>query len=225
VLGCTTCSIIETLNPEEAWPLAPPAEEDLDWLRVSELKKVVWEVANPMRKESAFYDPDLPKMSPPGLPISGIDNIPTAFLPLFELDSSSTSWNNPYYTAVQCVVLILFLPCSRANLMKFLSYLRYMEPAFKHLLEQRDSRALLLMAYWYSKLRYGTWWIARRAAVECQAICIYLERYHADEALLQQLLQYPKAFCEMESNPGSSSLYSKGPGIVLESSEAYSSAL
>lgn len=219
MLGATTASMIEATNPEEAWPLAPPNESDLDWLRMSELKMAVWEVANPMREESAFYDHEYVISSPPDIATSGIDKIPFAFLRLFELHNSSTPQNNIYYTAVQTVLPILSLPYTKGAFVLFYGFVRHIQPAFKQLLAQKDSRALLLMAYWYTIIRGAEWWIERRATLECQAICIYLERYHADETLLQELLQFPKMFCDLGATSKDSSLRSRSSGRVSESDE------
>lgn len=206
MLGSTTASMIEASTPEEAWPLATQSEADLDWLRMSKMKMAVWEVANPMRADSVFHDQIFKTSPPPDVTTPVLDNTPLKFVQLFELGNLSTLPNNPYYTAVQTIVSILFVPYSRADSINIFGFLRYMQPTFELLLEQKDPRSLLLMAYWYSKLREGMWWIERRATLECQAICIYLERYHAEETLLQELLQFPKIICGLGSSPRSSSL-------------------
>lgn len=71
----------------------------------------------------------------------------------------------------------------------------HMDDEFKTLLRGRDPRALLLVAYFYAKVWRSTWWMERRAVLECEAICLYLERNHADNKLLQEMLMVPKRRC------------------------------
>jgi hypothetical protein len=63
-----------------------------------------------------------------------------------------------------------------------------MQPHFKGLLERKDPRALLLLAYWYAKVSGSLWWMTRLAKLECQATCLYLERHYARETAIQELL-------------------------------------
>ena len=168
-----------------------------------------------MRAESVFHDDDYINSLSYEAATSGVNNIPLAFLQLFKLDNLSTPLNNPYYTAIQVVVPILSMPSSQVDFATSLGFIRHMQPEFMLLLEQKDPRALLLMAYWYSKVRHGRWWMERRATLECQAICTYLERHHADETLLQELLKFPRLLCGLDSSMGGSSLGSGSSGGVL----------
>jgi hypothetical protein len=62
-------------------------------------------------------------------------------------------------------------------------------------LEAKDHRALLLLAYWFAKVcNTSVWWLDRRATLECQAICLYLERYSTD-VVVHDLLEFPRAKC------------------------------
>jgi hypothetical protein len=70
----------------------------------------------------------------------------------------------------------------------FFSFMSHMQPKFRMLLELKDSRALLLLACWYAKICHSQWWVARRALLECQTTCLYLERHHAGETAIQELL-------------------------------------
>ena len=60
---------------------------------------------------------------------------------------------------------------------------------FKRLIEAKDPRALLLLAWWFWKLESAElWWLTRRAKVEGRAIRVWLEQWWGDvEGLLKML--------------------------------------
>jgi hypothetical protein len=198
LLGVIAFSSIEASTPKEAWPLS----SNLDWLRMSEGKAVIWNITNPMRPDSVFYP--LADEYRRGYffsaapPLSGTEGIPTQFVALYDLDVSSTTDNNPYYTTVHVLALLLSIECNQSTIAKFLGFIGHMKPDYRKLLELKDPRALLLLAYWYAKVCRSLWWLERRAMLECQAICLYLERYHAEETAILELLQFPKVRCGLE---------------------------
>ncbi|KAK9427001.1 hypothetical protein V1505DRAFT_95659 [Lipomyces doorenjongii] len=191
-------SWVEASNPEEAWPLKRAEPSDLEWLRMIDGKAAVWKIANPLRPDSIFhdlaadYEIDYPFSA---LTRRGIEGIPCAFVLLYSVDNSSTVHSNPYHAAVHTIAPLLHIECDPSTVVRFLSFITLMQPAFKRLLEQKDPRALLLLAYWYAKVCHSLWWMVRRAVLECQAICIYLERHHAGERAIQEMLQFPKMRC------------------------------
>ena len=54
LLGAITIASTEATKPSEAWPLKPPDPSDLDWLRMSDGKKEVWRLVNPLREGSVW---------------------------------------------------------------------------------------------------------------------------------------------------------------------------
>jgi len=185
------------VEPEEAWPLKTPDSSDLDWLRMSDGKAAVWALTDPMRPDSIFHpiadvysrDPTVDEADK-----SVSEKMPSAFMQLYDLHEGSTPNDNPYYVAVHTIVSLLPIKCDQTTILKFLTFIGHsLQPEYKRLLEQKDPRALLLLVYWYSKVcNASTWWLVRRAKVEGQAICLYLERYHPEESAVQALLQFPK---------------------------------
>jgi hypothetical protein len=195
LFGVIAFASIEASRPEEAWPLKSASSDDLEWLRMSYGKKAVWEHVDPLRNGGVFHEivdhikqeyllPLAPKPAPKFLL--------SAFVDLCNLDSSSDLEKNPYYAAVQSLAPLLDVECNESTILRFLSYISYMNSEFKYLLEEKDPRAMLLLAYWYAKVCRSHWWVARRAMLEGQATCIYLERYHGDYAAIQELLRFPK---------------------------------
>jgi len=198
LLGVIALSSIDATTPEEAWPLKPASPSDLDWLRMSQGKKAIWKIANPFREDSVFHpmsngfhQTNMFAMEP--LPGQGI--MLSALADLCNLHDSPIPESNPYYRAVHSLVPLLDMQFDESTIVRFLSFISHFTPEFHALLLQKDPRALLLLAYWYAKVGKTQWWIAYRAHIECQAICIYLDRYHADNTALQKLLHFPKMRC------------------------------
>ncbi|KAK6603239.1 C6 finger domain-containing protein [Botrytis cinerea] len=201
LFGILSMSSIEASSPSEAWPLAAPADTDLEWVRMSESKTAIFELTNPMRKDSIFrvsstdYKNSLYKRN------GNVDlsSLPTRFVELFDLNEYSTVNNNPYYLTLTSLQHILSIECDRPAMLSFLSFLTTMSPQYKFLLKMKDPKALLLLSYWYAKVWSMAWWVERRAILECQAICIYLDRYHGEDLLIQELLLFPKRECGLLS--------------------------
>ncbi|KAK9351006.1 hypothetical protein V1523DRAFT_442222 [Lipomyces doorenjongii] len=198
LIGIIAFPWVEASNPEEAWPLKRAEPSDLEWLRMIDGKAAVWKVANPLRPDSIFHG--LPADYEIDYPFSalirrGFEGIPYAFVLLYSVDNSSTAHSNPYHAAVHTIAPLRHIECDPSTVVRFLSFITLMQPDFKRLLEQKDPRALLLLAYWYAKVCHSLWWMVRRAVLECQAICIYVERHHAGERAIQEMLQFPKMRC------------------------------
>ena len=198
LLGSITFAQIEACQPEEAWPLAPSKPSDLAWLNISDTKVAIWNIANPLRPDSAFHDLtdeyNKEYLGPAAIR-SGIEGIPPGFLQLYSLDTLSTADNNAYFSAVHSIASLLRIEGDRLNTTRYLSFISHLKPDFKRLVELKDPRALLLLAYWFAEGCHLSWWIERRARMECQATCLYLERYYADDTGIQKLLQFPKMRC------------------------------
>ncbi|KAF7896642.1 uncharacterized protein EAF01_009045 [Botrytis porri] len=199
LLGIVAVSSIEASSPSEAWPLTSSAETDtdLDWLRMSESKTVIFELTNPMRKESIFHILSIEYNNAHYKRDGNLDfsSLPIHFIKLFDLHEHSTVLNNPYYLTLISLQRILNIECNRSAMLSFLGVLTSMSPEYKILLKMKDPKALLLLSYWYAKVWRMVWWVERRAVLECQAICIYLDRYHGDDLLIRELMLFPKREC------------------------------
>ncbi|PGH14750.1 hypothetical protein AJ80_05794 [Polytolypa hystricis UAMH7299] len=202
LLGAIAFSWVEARTPDEAWPLKASSPADLDWLKLTDGKREVYKITNPARLDSVFHTlfkptGDFLPCDPRG---TDLKNIPDEFIKLYELDhpsSGTQTANNPYHAAVCTLANLFNLECNRSTILEFLSFVTHMCTDLKQLLEAKDPRALLLLAHWYAKLcNYQQWWIWRRAVLECQAICIYLERYRGQHDIaIRGLLRWPKIIC------------------------------
>lgn len=199
LLGAVAFACIDAKTPEQAWPLRPASDNDLEWLRMSDGKKSVMRIADPYRPDSAFAEVaplirrDIDGVSPPN-PI--VEALPVGFIKLFNLGSGSTRGSNPYHSPAAVLSRLLDIECTQQTMLKYLSFISFVEPEYKRLLEQKDPRALLLLSYWFAKIcPSNQWWMQRRALLECQSICIFLQRYHWHNIELQRLLNYPRMMC------------------------------
>ena len=198
ILGAITIGSIDASTAEEAWPLKPPSPEDLDWLRMSDGKKEVWKLVDPLRKESVWsgalaYEHHKDPV-PYDHPVPELNMLYPFLTKIYEYDPlDGENPNDPYHTAASILVRLLELDCNHATIMYFLSFLGHMDTRYRDLLHQKDPRALLLLSWWYGKMcQYNVWWISRRMTLEGQAICLYLEKYHSDQKDIIRLLDYPK---------------------------------
>lgn len=179
---------VDTTNPEEAWPLRD-SDCDLDWIPTVDTKWALWNLMDPMRPDSIFRCladtyADLRIDAPP----YGVHGVSPLLVRLCELNEHSTAESNPYFMAAHAISQLTDPPESPKYLAKVLAFLSCMSQSFKVLLTRKDARALLLLVLWYKKAGRIVWWVQMRARVECQAICLYLRRYHADDTSIQDLI-------------------------------------
>ena len=214
IMCALTFSNFEAQTPWEAWPLASPSPQDLNWLKMGEGKQRVLELLEripPLNRESAFVPssvrersrPQLGETSPsPGLDgppykmvvLRGLGALPYEMITLCGLDAPTSSLNdNPYYHAASLLAAILDSENKNQIIVNSIEFITSANSRFQKLLEAKDPRSLLLLAYWYAKhIEYPHWWVYRRAKLECQAICIYLDIHHCEDIRIQSLLQYPR---------------------------------
>lgn len=200
LLGAITFASVDATTPDESWPLSPPSPSDLDWLRMSDGKKEVWKLADPLREDSIWraslaydYEKDPPPQSHRK---PEIDTLVTYLDRLYRFDKSSTGDGDPYHTATSIIMRLLPMQCTHSTVLYFLSFLGHMDPAYRALLHQKDPKAMLLLAWWYAKLLdYPAWWLQRRATIECKAICMYLQRNYMQQTDIGRLLDFPKMMC------------------------------
>ena len=193
VLGAITFAGIEASTLEEAWPLSPPSDIDMDWLRLSDGKKAVRNLAEEKGVNSIFQGLAPESWLTASPDISVLSAFSPLFAELFDLDATSTFENNPYHAPASILAQLQAIPCGEHTIIQFMSYISHVRSDHKILLQQKDPRAMLLLAYWYALIcHYQCWWIRRRSLLEGQAICIYLERYHSEDRRIRELIQFPK---------------------------------
>ena len=198
IMCVTAFSHIEANTPQEAWPLKSPSPLDLNWLKMSEGKKQFLQRMQRINTNSAvgslFTQENIRELLAEIAPPSGLDALPYELIILCGLDAPVLDPDeNPYYFAASSLAQILNSEKKHEIVLNYVGFLMSMPPQFRRLLEIKDPRSLLLLAYWYAKhIQYPHWWIYRRAKLECQAICIYLESYYWENTAIQSLLQYPQ---------------------------------
>jgi hypothetical protein len=192
LLGIMAFTSIDVSTPEDAWPLASDATQDLEWLNMSDGKVAVWNVTDPLRPDSVFApirDEYLHLYG--GVTIEklfGVDGIPQDFVRLCQMNELSCTKNNSYFAAVHSLAPLLQMECNSTGATKFMAFLCRLTPEFKHLLQIKDPRALLIFCHWYAQMRNYPWFVARRARLEGHSICLYLRKYHFKDTLIQDMV-------------------------------------
>ncbi|KAH6893315.1 hypothetical protein B0T10DRAFT_270366 [Thelonectria olida] len=196
ILGSAAFAFVGSADPLNAWPLKSPDPTDLDWLKMSDGKRVVWDITDPSRPDSIFHplmQDHKRHITPNGLAPIPLDALPALFYPLCNLTASNAR-DNPYHVAASILAQLLPRELDDENVIQFLSFLSQLDPRFRRLLEEKDKPAILLLSYWYAKLvSFKRWWMAQRAWIEGQAICMYMDRECAGDAVIQELLEYPRS--------------------------------
>jgi hypothetical protein len=189
---------------------------ELQWMDFSINKKVIWNVTDPLREDSIFHvlaDSYRELMLQPQLcsaeevagefvVLCGLGEAGASSFPAFGTDA------NPYSKAI-CMLTRMRgsgggvasspeMLCAEGVMPRDLAFIGFMEAGFKALLGERDARALLILAFWYAPLCEGVWWIARRAWIECRAICLYLERWCGGDESVRRLLGVVRARCGLK---------------------------
>lgn len=194
LLGTMTFCQVDASSPEEVWPLKTPSPDELTCFRMNEAKFQFRRLIDCISSDPIYQalSPDRLFLTTPITPIE-LESLPPEFVDLYGLHSTSVAENNPYHAAAFALVHALNLPAGRLMVISFLAFGTFMRPDFTRLLEEKDPRAILLMAMWYAKVRASDiWWMSRRARLEGQAICLYLERFYPDDAVIQGMLEWPK---------------------------------
>jgi hypothetical protein len=220
LLGVTSLSSIESTTPQETWPLKnrdkPPDPSDLQWMNLTKGKAAIWNVTNPLRPDSVFHilkDDYRALTVDPG--ICAISELKVEFVDVFNLadhdqphdpsiDIDPTGNNgdgtrnpNPYLKAISILTRLRGPECRKGSMPRDLAFLSFMEGPFRRLLQGKDVRALLILAYWYAPLCGDAWFIARRAWLECRAICLFLENVCGDKRVIG-LLGWPRGMCGLD---------------------------
>lgn len=197
ILGSLSLASLDAITPEESWPFKPI---DLSWLKMNQGKIEVWRIVDLTRADSIFNfvngeTEEWKKQLTPRL--EWLDSLPEALLQFLGLDQPSNSSGNPLLTTALFLARIYRLEFRALTVFAFHAWLGHLEPQYTELLVQKDPRALLLLAYWFRKLRdHQMWFMWQRSTVECEAICLYLERNHADLPHLKTLLAFPRGVCD-----------------------------
>ncbi|CAF9912442.1 MAG: hypothetical protein GOMPHAMPRED_007661 [Gomphillus americanus] len=214
-----TFANVEAKTPEEAWPLAPSSPADLGWLKISNAKRKVTALAVPLGSDPLFtaLSSSLgPEIAARETVSAEPSVLPLGFVSLFGLGSASRNLENPYFLPAIELSRIFDTDDTIRVTLGWIGFLNEVSDAFKDLLYQKDPRALLLLACWFSKLsNMPVWWYRQRAILEGKAICLYLERCDVEELNFQVLLRlvkgrffrlpewdvYPRDLDDFASNP------------------------
>jgi len=203
LLGIMTIASFDATTPEEAWPLRPSNPSDLEWFRLSDGKKTIWNLTDPLRPGGLFraMAHEYAQLNLE-LPPVGADGIPPALAEVCNMGALCNKENNPYFVAAHVLAQLQRLPHKESAGIRMVSFMSQSQTSFRNLLQMKDPVALLLLALWYVRAGKVLWWIEQRARVESRAIRLYLQRFHRDNGRIHQLLLCCQSASCMQGNNG-----------------------
>lgn len=196
LLGIIVFAQLDAGTPDEVWPLTPCSTPNVDWVRIGQGKSGVYKITTLLHDDPVFgpltiiHNPEKEFKLTTGLTLG---QLPLPFIRLYGLDDNIGEVNH-YRPALVRLARVLDPKCHPVQVVMDFWAFTNMSPEFKALLDDRDPRALLILAYWYMRVnQLGVWWLRPRTVLEGRAICAYLEQCHSGDPDLRSLLQFPKA--------------------------------
>lgn len=194
-LGSYTLANIDAQTPEQVWPLRKPCESDLDWLAMYDGKRAIWRMVDLARPDSCLRSTveDVNFMHNMLAPDPLLKQLPRKLTELLGLCGDAYSPVNPYYIPANIVNNLVKMESNQSTVLCFYSFVSLMPADFKTLVQNKDPYALMLFAHWFALFsQYRAWYMWRRFTLECQAICIYLERHHGHIPYIDDIIDLPK---------------------------------
>lgn len=192
---------VRTADPSKSWPLVS-SPTDLQWIGAQQGPRLIMAGAAQWLSQGVFasafsdFDPDI---SSPRTLSEDEACIDARFRDLCAFCDAGpdSNGNNDQHYRPYLVLLATFLhvvPCT-STMARYLPFISSLEVDFIDRLRVKDTRALLILAWWYALIcPLPQWWLAVRARTECVAICMFLELTEASPDL-QELLDFPARRC------------------------------
>ncbi|KAL3470284.1 hypothetical protein BJX99DRAFT_264342 [Aspergillus californicus] len=108
----------------------------------------------------------------------GREGLHPALADLCEINESTTEETSPYYFPLKILSPLLELEANAENASHCTTWMGRINAAFVNLCRQKDTKALVILAYWMGLMcSLSQWqpWVEGRVRRECIAVCIYLE--------------------------------------------------
>lgn len=175
-------------EPSKSWPLVTTSV-DLQWLTVQKGPELMMALNADWAKQSVFRGTfaDFSISATESTGNSSTVESKTFFRTLqkyCDVLPDSTPSDNPYAPYLDILGPMLTTNASTANMAQFLPFISSLRPPFIQLLQDYDSRALLILSTWYALVSVlPQWWLTTRTRTECIAICAFLQR-SADREML-----------------------------------------
>ncbi|RMZ82991.1 hypothetical protein DV737_g1817, partial [Chaetothyriales sp. CBS 132003] len=133
----------------------------------------------------------------------GPDKVETLLWQFCGIGDGTLASESPYLECLQLVVHMRRMrPITCHHFNKMVTFLGRVTPAFRQLLLDRDTAALLILTYWlYLLTGIRQWWLIDRAETECKAIIMFLRSRleTAPSSVVAELLREPARAIGLES--------------------------
>lgn len=140
--------------------------------------------------QPVIQDAESKECSPQTVDQHSYDDTDRLFIEICDIDSSTTSEENPYYVPLQYLLFLRRMRPSIKTFHKLVTFVGAVDFRFNDLLCHRDKRALLILAHWLASMtEIRQWWLEGRTRIECVAIVQFLQ--NDSDARVRKLLAYP----------------------------------
>lgn len=202
----TTCMLVSmfsfsapSIRPRDSWVFSTDPGA-LNWLLIQGGLSCLIDCTQPWMDESIWRDPFLIsstyELYDDHRP--GREDLDPDLADLCDVSDATTEETNPYHWPLRMLSPMLRLPLAKVEANRVSSFMGRLPPAYLRLVQAKEPRALLLLAYWLAIMcSVHDWWIDARVRSECRAICMYLET--SDDRRILQLLDFPAAACGYRS--------------------------
>jgi len=200
LLGTSTLCPIG-FRPEQSWVFTSnPA--DLNWLALQSglrclilmakpyIPNSIWNIPfSEMGEEQRAFEDNRP----------GREGLHQGLANFCGIDETTTEETSPYYEPLRMLSPMLEMkPYDQVEHYNIVvSFIGRLQPEFINLLRAKDTRALMILAYWMGRICPMSSfqpWIVARIVPECIAVCMYLEQTSTDPVTLS-LLEFPAKAC------------------------------
>lgn len=191
---------IDCYEPHQAWPNRSRGSVDLDWFRFAYKARVFTAHLQRSERLPRYGRTETEAIDITPATLTRTTQVQCLITSLEEMCTKLTNLGNtsdPRFTLFRALEPLVGLPNQpETSMAQLVPVLQALDASFVVLLESKDPVSLLLMSILNAHLCSRDWWMARRAKVEGQAICLYLEMHCTNMPLITKCLWYPRLLLE-----------------------------
>ena len=196
---------VSTADSSKSWPLVS-SPTDLQWIGAQQGPRLIMADAAQWLSQGVFasafsdFDPEPLSCETSSGDALGIDARFRDLCAFCDTGPDSNSENDePYRPYLALIAPCLHIVPSTNTMARYLPFISSLEVEFIDLLRVKDTRALLILAWWYALIcPLPQWWLTVRARTECAAICMFLGSKSTSPEL-RGLLDFPARRCEYKT--------------------------
>jgi Fungal specific transcription factor domain len=177
------------LNPTNAWTTQ---QTGFRWVTIASGLSILLQAQHTWDRSKSFWLPFLTEArSSQRDEEADLQNLPGMLLEVCECSPSCANHPNPYTPALRILGSMMTVQPDIHTFARLISFPSRLTPDFVDLIYGKDTRALLVLSYWFALMcQIPYWWCFQRVRGDCRAICVYLDGH--PDARIRELLRFPK---------------------------------